>query len=135
MTLKYSPHFAIFLISQGGNFYTILGLPRLISNLKILRLTEGNQKMMGRMFSHPVNLTICSDVIGHCSSSRLYCRSQIGQNLLSLQTSTEAWPAPRFQCTLIIPFVSSSSKDPISKASAAFTSPLGGMSGGGYFCW
>ena len=34
-------------------------------------------------------------------------------------------------CTLI-PFVSSSSKEPMSKASAAFTSPRGGINGGGY---
>ena len=33
------------------------------------------------------------------------------------------------------PFVSSSSKEPMSKASAALTSPRGGMRGGGYFCW
>ena len=33
------------------------------------------------------------------------------------------------------PLVSSSSKDPMSKASAALTSPLGGIRGGGYFCW
>ena len=33
----------------------------------------------------------------------------------------------------LIPFVSSSSKFPISKASAALTSPRGGMRGGGYF--
>ena len=32
----------------------------------------------------------------------------------------------------LIPFVSSSSKEPMSKASAAFTSPRGGISGGGY---
>lgn len=31
-----------------------------------------------------------------------------------------------------MPFVSSSSKEPMSKASAAFTSPRGGISGGGY---
>ena len=34
----------------------------------------------------------------------------------------------------LIPFVSSSSNDPMSKASAALTSPLGGINGGGYFC-
>uniref|UniRef100_A0A6B0UZ86 Putative secreted protein n=1 Tax=Ixodes ricinus TaxID=34613 RepID=A0A6B0UZ86_IXORI len=34
----------------------------------------------------------------------------------------------------LIPLVSSSSKEPMSKASAAFTSPLGGIRGGGYFC-
>lgn len=33
----------------------------------------------------------------------------------------------------LMPLVSSSSKEPISKASAAFTSPLGGMRGGVYF--
>ncbi len=33
-----------------------------------------------------------------------------------------------------IPLVSSSSNEPISKASAALTSPRGGISGGGYFC-
>lgn len=33
----------------------------------------------------------------------------------------------------LIPLVSSSSKEPISKASAAFTSPRGGISGGVYF--
>ena len=35
----------------------------------------------------------------------------------------------------LIPFVSSSSKLPMSKASAALTSPRGGMSGGVYFWW
>ena len=34
----------------------------------------------------------------------------------------------------LIPFTSSSSKEPMSKASAALTSPLGGIKGGGYFC-
>ena len=33
----------------------------------------------------------------------------------------------------LIPFTSSSSKEPMSKASAAFTSPLGGINGGGYW--
>ena len=33
------------------------------------------------------------------------------------------------------PLVSSSSNEPMSKASAALTSPRGGMSGGGYFWW
>jgi hypothetical protein len=33
-----------------------------------------------------------------------------------------------------MPLVSSSSNDPISKASAAFTSPRGGINGGWYFC-
>ena len=37
--------------------------------------------------------------------------------------------------TLALPFVSSSSKEPMSKASAALTSPRGGIRGGGYFCW
>lgn len=32
-----------------------------------------------------------------------------------------------------MPFVSSSSKEPISNASAAFTSPRGGIKGGGYY--
>ena len=32
-----------------------------------------------------------------------------------------------------MPLVSSSSKDPISKASAALTSPLGGIKGGVYY--
>jgi len=32
----------------------------------------------------------------------------------------------------LIPLTSSSSNEPISNASAAFTSPLGGTSGGGY---
>lgn len=36
------------------------------------------------------------------------------------------------RCSTLIPFVSSSSKEPMSKASAAFTSPRGGISGGGY---
>lgn len=36
---------------------------------------------------------------------------------------------------VLAPFVSSSSKEPISKASAALTSPRGGINGGGYFCW
>lgn len=34
----------------------------------------------------------------------------------------------------LIPFVSSSSKEPMSKASAALTSPRGGIKGGVYFC-
>lgn len=34
----------------------------------------------------------------------------------------------------LMPLVSSSSNEPISKASAAFTSPLGGIRGGVYFC-
>lgn len=34
----------------------------------------------------------------------------------------------------LIPFVSSSSNEPISNASAAFTSPRGGINGGVYFC-
>lgn len=33
-----------------------------------------------------------------------------------------------------MPLVSSSSNEPISNASAAFTSPLGGIRGGVYFC-
>jgi len=33
-----------------------------------------------------------------------------------------------------MPLVSSSSNEPISNASAALTSPRGGMRGGGYFC-
>lgn len=36
------------------------------------------------------------------------------------------------KASTLIPFVSSSSKEPMSKASAAFTSPRGGISGGGY---
>ncbi len=39
---------------------------------------------------------------------------------------------PRLQVFTLIPLVSSSSKEPMSKASAALTSPLGGMRGGGY---
>lgn len=44
------------------------------------------------------------------------------------------WPKLRAQVRpgTLIPFVSSSSKEPMSKASAAFTSPRGGISGGGY---
>jgi len=43
--------------------------------------------------------------------------------------------AKQLQANLtLIPFVSSSSKDPMSKASAALTSPRGGINGGGYFC-
>lgn len=33
----------------------------------------------------------------------------------------------------LMPLVSSSSKEPMSKASAAFTSPLGGIKGGEYY--
>jgi len=33
----------------------------------------------------------------------------------------------------LIPLTSSSSNEPISKASAALTSPLGGIKGGGYY--
>lgn len=41
-------------------------------------------------------------------------------------------PTPGRICTLM-PLVSSSSKEPISKASAALTSPRGGIRGGGYY--
>lgn len=54
----------------------------------------------------------------------------------------EGWGSPRAglraqvqgpaRPSTLIPFVSSSSKEPMSKASAAFTSPRGGISGGGY---
>lgn len=36
-------------------------------------------------------------------------------------------------CFTLMPLVSSSSKEPMSKASAAFTSPLGGIKGGEYY--
>lgn len=49
----------------------------------------------------------------------------------SIQTIRHSADGER--CTLM-PLVSSSSKLPISKASAALTSPLGGTMGGVYFC-
>ena len=61
--------------------------------------------------------------------------------LLQIGPHISPWSAPTWHIATdrpphltLMPLVSSSSKEPMSKASAALTSPLGGMSGGGYFC-
>lgn len=70
----------------------------------------------------------CSSVV-ECSSSMYKGSSR--SPVPSIHSEYSRNPIPGSEHTLM-PLVSSSSNEPISKASAALTSPRGGIRGGGY---